>query len=58
MYAYTVQVVDGCGDLPEELPRFVLVETLALVDVVVQLAALGVLDHQHDPVLVLEHCGI
>ena len=48
--------MDGSGDLTEELARVVLVQALTLVDVVVELAAGSVLDHQHDPVAILEHC--
>ena len=54
---HAVEVVDGGGDLAEELPRLVLVQTLAFVDVIVELAASSVLDDEHDPFLVLKHCN-
>lgn len=54
---HLVTVVDGGDDLSEEAPGLALAQAPPLADVVVQLALAGVLHHDHDLVLVLEHWG-
>ena len=47
--------MDGRDDLSEEVSRLAVTEATPLTDVVVQLALAGVLHHDHNLVLVLEH---
>lgn len=53
--SHLVTVMDGGNDLSEEASGLALTQASALADVVVQLALAGVLHHDHDLVLVLEH---
>ena len=48
-------VIDSRGHLAKDAPSLVLGEDLALAEVVVELAAGGVLHHQHHLLFVLEH---
>ena len=47
--------MDGRDDLPEEVSRLAVAQATPLADVVVELALTGVLHHDDDLVLVLEH---
>lgn len=53
--SHLVTVMDGGNDLSEEASGLALTQASAFADVVVQLALAGVLHHDHDLVLVLEH---
>lgn len=53
--SHLVTVMDGGNDLSEEASGLALTQASALADVVVQLALAGILHHDHDLVLVLEH---
>lgn len=52
---HLVTVVDGGNDLSEKASGLALTQASTLADVVVQLALAGVLHHDHNLVLVLEH---
>lgn len=54
--AHLVAVMHGGDYLSKEVAGLPLAQASALADVVVQLALAGVLHHDHDLVLVLEHC--